>query len=142
VGGGGGERRRGGLADPLLAGVNERRPILLAGALLAAAAVALGAFGAHGLRLDARHLGWWQTAVQYQMWHALALVALASAPLRRVALPAILLGGGALLFAATLYAMALGAPLWLGAVTPVGGLAMILGWLLLGWRAWRDGFNR
>lgn len=114
------------------------RPILAAGAALAGIAVALGAFGAHALkdRLGAAELGWWQTAVQYQMWHALALVALANFD-KRVRLPALMLGAGAVLFAVTLYAMALGAPHWLGAVTPFGGVLMILGWALLAWRASR-----
>lgn len=121
---------------------SERRegaPLLAAGALLAGTAVALGAFGAHALkaRLGPAGLGWWQTGVQYQMWHGLALVALFAAPGPRVRLPALLIGGGALLFAATLYAMAFGAPRWLGAVTPLGGLAMIAGWALLAWRALR-----
>jgi uncharacterized membrane protein YgdD (TMEM256/DUF423 family) len=66
---------------------SEARPLLAAGALLASIGVALGAFGAHGLKatLGAAELGWWETAVQYQMWHALALVALGcrrSAPAR------------------------------------------------------------
>ena len=115
------------------------RRILLAGALLAAAAVALGAFGAHALRdtLDARALGWWQTAVQYQMWHALALIALAAVPLARPGRPALLLGSGTAIFAATLYLMALTGLRWLGAVTPTGGAMMIAGWLLLAWRAAR-----
>ncbi|MFU2488786.1 DUF423 domain-containing protein [Thauera sp. WH-1] len=109
---------------------------LLAGALLAALGVALGAFGAHGLRslLDATALAWWQTAVQYQMWHAIGLIALAALRLRGSLLPAALLAAGTVIFAATLYAMALGGPRWLGAVTPVGGSLMILGWLALAWR--------
>jgi uncharacterized membrane protein YgdD (TMEM256/DUF423 family) len=119
----------------------ERRGgiVLAAGALLAGSAVALGAFGAHALRarLGAEPLGWWQTAVQYQMWHGVALVALGGSRLASARLPAWLLGGGAVIFAATLYAMALGAPHWLGAVTPLGGLAMIAGWALLAVRALR-----
>jgi uncharacterized membrane protein YgdD (TMEM256/DUF423 family) len=115
------------------------RPILAAGALLAGTAVALGAFGAHALkaRLGPEPLSWWQTGVQYQMAHALALVALGLSPLPRPGLTAALLGGGAALFAATLYAMALGAPHWLGAVTPLGGVAMIAGWSWLALRALR-----
>lgn len=113
-----------------------QRAILLAGALLAAAGVALGAFGEHALYgLDSQRLGWWLTGVQYQLWHAIALVALAAFPAERVKLPAILLGGGAMLFAGTLYVMALTQMRWLGAVTPLGGLLMIAGWLLLAWRA-------
>jgi uncharacterized membrane protein YgdD (TMEM256/DUF423 family) len=109
------------------------RGITAAGAVLAATAVALGAFGAHGLKgaLPPEEFGWWQTAVQYQMWHALALVALGAGGLGRSRGPAALLGGGALIFSVTLYAMALGAPRWLGAVTPVGGALMIGGWLWL-----------
>lgn len=120
-------------------GLGGRPPILAAGALLAGIAVALGAFGAHGLRhsLDAERLGWWQTGVQYQAWHGLALVALAAAPLDRVKLPAWLLGAGAAIFSFSLYAMALTGWRWLGAVTPLGGLAMISGWIVLAWRALR-----
>ncbi|MEA3065153.1 MAG: hypothetical protein QOJ27_1599 [Sphingomonadales bacterium] len=100
---------------------------------MAALGVALGAFGAHLLKgaLAAEALGWWQTALQYQMWHALALLALGLGGSGRSGGPAALLGGGALIFSATLYAMALGAPHWLGAVTPVGGALMIGGWLWL-----------
>ena len=116
-----------------------RRRILCAGALLAGLAVALGAFGAHGLKhmLDAERLGWWQTAVQYQVWHGLGLVALAGAPLERVKLPAWLLGAGTAIFSGSLYLMALSGWRWLGAVTPFGGLAMFLGWAVLAWRAAR-----
>ena len=115
------------------------RPILISGALLAAAGVALGAFGAHALQgdLSPAAAGWWQTAVQYQMWHAVALVALGAAPLHRIALPAAMLGAGALIFSGSLYLMALTELRALGMVTPVGGLLMILGWLLLAWRAGR-----
>lgn len=118
----------------------SRNPCLvLAGAALAGTAVALGAFGAHALqsRLGAQQLGWWHTAVEYQMWHALAVLVLGLAGSPRMRLPAWMLAGGAILFSATLYAMALGAPRWFGAVTPLGGLAMIGGWALLAWRAVR-----
>ena len=128
------------VAEPVDLGRGERRAIVAAGALLTGFAVALGAFGAHGLRqcLDAERLGWWQTAVQYQAWHGLALIALAAAPLDRLKLPAWLLGVGAAIFAFSLYAMALTGWRWLGAVTPLGGLAMIVGWGLLAWRAIRS----
>lgn len=114
------------------------RPILIAGALFAATGVMLGAFGAHALkdRLDPVALGWWQTAVQYQMWHAVGLVALAGLP-GRLGLPVALLGMGTLIFSGTLYVMALSGLRWLGAVTPLGGLLMIAGWLLLVVRTWR-----
>lgn len=117
---------------------------LFAGALLAALGVALGAFGAHGLRslLDASALGWWQTAVQYQMWHAVGLLALGAARLPRSLLPAALLTVGTVVFVGTLYLMALGGPRWLGAVTPIGGSLMILGWVVLAWQVLRTGRHR
>jgi uncharacterized membrane protein YgdD (TMEM256/DUF423 family) len=113
--------------------------IVLAGALLAGTAVALGAFGAHALRgsLGGQQLGWWQTAVQYQLWHALALLAVAALRPPRSAVIALLLGGGALLFSGSLYLMALTEARWLGAITPAGGMAMIIGWLLFAWEAGR-----
>jgi uncharacterized membrane protein YgdD (TMEM256/DUF423 family) len=107
--------------------------MLAAGAALAGTAVALGAFGAHALKgsLSAEALGWWQTGVQYQMWHGLALLALAAVGDARLKPPAILLAAGAMVFSGSLYAMALTGVHWLGAVTPVGGLLMIAGWALL-----------
>lgn len=120
-----------------------RRRILLAGAMLAGLGVALGAFGAHGLRatLDPLRLGWWETAVQYQMWHAIGLLAIGAAPLRRVGSAAMLLATGTGLFSGTLYLMALSDARWLGMITPVGGALMIAGWLLLAWRL-RSGSKR
>ena len=117
---------------------NERLP-LLAGALLAALGVMLGAFGAHGLRsaLTPEALGWWQTGVQYQMWHAVGLVAVGAARLPGTRLAVWLLTLGTLVFAGSLYVMALTGMRWLGAVTPFGGLLMIGGWLVLCWRLLR-----
>jgi uncharacterized membrane protein YgdD (TMEM256/DUF423 family) len=94
--------------------------------------VVLGAFGAHALKaqLSAEALSIWQTAVQYHFWHALALLAVAlagSGPWFKVS--AWLLIAGLFLFSGSLYALALGAPRGLGMVTPLGGLALILGWL-------------
>src|SRR5215207_10081912 len=105
-------------------------------------AVALGAFGAHGLQArladavdGAKRLGWWQTAAQYHLLHALAVgvVALvaARAPVARFAGSAFVLG--TLLFSGSLYVMALGGPRWLGAVTPLGGLSLLAGWGILAW---------
>lgn len=113
-----------------------QRRVLLAGAILAASGVAFGAFGAHALRdtLGVQRLGWWQTGVQYQMWHAIALVALAAARVRS-GFPAALLVAGAVLFSGSLYVMALTGVRWLGAVTPAGGLLMIAGWVVVAWRS-------
>ena len=99
-------------------------------ALSAATAVATGAYGAHGASGAAAE--WLKTGATYQMVHAVAAVVLAIAGI--AGLGAWLLLAGSALFAGTLYAMALGAPHWLGAVTPLGGLAMIVGWLLIALR--------
>ena len=115
---------------------HRARAIALAGALLAGLGVALGAFGAHGLRamLDDRALGWWQTAVQYQMWHAVALIALAGLRGVRCGLAAGLISAGVLVFSGSLYLMALTGARALGMVTPLGGLLLLAGWVLLAWR--------
>ena len=100
-----------------------------------ASAVLLGAFGAHALRsvLDPAAVELWRTASQYHFWHALALAAASLAPpsrARRMAQCAFALG--IVLFSASLYALALGAPHWCGAITPVGGVAFIVGWIAMG----------
>ena len=115
------------------------RRLVAVGATLGGLAVTLGAFGTHALkgRIVADALGWWQTAVEYQMWHALAVVGLGLSGAPRWQLPAWLMVGGVLVFSGTLFALALGAPRWLGAVTPLGGIAMICGWALLALRVTR-----
>ncbi len=109
---------------------DEKLPLLI-GALLAALGVLLGAFGAHGLRtaLSPEALGWWQTGVQWQMWQAIGLVAIGAARLPGTHLSVWLLALGTLLFAGSLYVMALTGARWLGMVTPVGGVLMIAGWV-------------
>jgi uncharacterized membrane protein YgdD (TMEM256/DUF423 family) len=100
--------------------------------LLAATAVALGAFGAHGLkaRLSAEMLAVWHTAVQYHAWHALGLLAIGlSRDTAWTRGAGFFLIAGIVLFSGSLYALALGAPRAVRAVTPVGGAALILGWL-------------
>lgn len=91
--------------------------------MLAGVAVTLGAFGAHAAngQIGQEALGWWQTAVEYQMWHALAVLGLGLSGMPGLPLSGWLFAGGALVFSGTLYALALGAPAWLGAVTPLGG---------------------
>ena len=107
-------------------------------------AVAAGAFGAHGLKaiLSADMLVVWQTAVHYQMVHALALLGLgilmtqwADAPLLPRA--AITMLVGIIIFSGSLYALALTGITWLGAITPIGGLAFLLSWAMLAWCAYR-----
>ena len=106
-------------------------------------AVALGAFGAHGLKNFlkdvpdvARRLDWWDTAAHYHLAHAIALgmFALASAGGRRrsLARASTALLVGILLFSGSLYVMALTGETRLGAVTPVGGLGFLVGWALFG----------
>lgn len=102
-------------------------------AISGALAVTAGAFGAHGLkdRLPADLLSVWNTAVLYHLIHSLALLALALAGPRRLHLHAGLFGVGIAVFCGTLYALALTGERWLGAITPLGGLALIAGWLSL-----------
>ena len=104
-------------------------------------AVALGAFGAHGLqaRLSPEGLDWWRTGVFYQLAHApvLVLLGLLALHARRVNAAGWALAVGSLVFSGTLYLMALGLPRWLGAVTPVGGLLLLAGWVLLALAAGR-----
>lgn len=120
------------------------RSWISAGALCAFLTVALGAFAAHGLkdRLDAEQTAWWATAVQYQALHALGLVAFGLWRDRRPGTGVVgwCFLAGMVLFSGSLYAMALGAPRWFGAITPFGGTAFLIGWAALAWdaRAPRD----
>lgn len=127
--------------DDAVTGNFKDRWVVAAGAALGGFAVVLGAFGSHALkgRLGAEALGWWHTAVDYQMWHALAVLAIGLSGARWARLPAWLFAGGAVIFSGTLYIMALGGPRWLGAVTPLGGVAMIAGWAFLGFYGSRKG---
>ena len=110
------------------------------GALVVASAVGLGAFGAHGLKsiVDEQALGWWGTAVDYQMWHGLALFGLGLAEAkptkprwRRRGVR--LMVFGVLVFSGLLYTMTLTDFRPLGAVVPIGGLALIVSWVCLAW---------
>lgn len=108
-----------------------------------ALAVMLGAFGAHGLKKIAspEQLAWWQTATDYFFYHALGLLALAiiSKIIPQLPIKASfgLIQMGILFFCGSLYVMALGLPRILGAITPIGGALMILGWLILAWNAFK-----
>jgi len=105
--------------------------LIVIAALSGALAVAAGAFGAHGASGEAAE--WLKTGATYQMIHAVAALAVIGR-FGGTAVPALFLAGGGL-FAVTLYAMALGAPRWFGAITPIGGVLLILGWLWLAWGA-------
>jgi uncharacterized membrane protein YgdD (TMEM256/DUF423 family) len=113
------------------------------GSLSAFIAVALGAFGAHALksRLDANLLAVFETGVRYQMIHALALLAVGWACTRWPGLVLTLSGWlfvlGTLLFSGSLVVLSLTGARWLGAITPLGGVAWLAAWLCLAWSAWR-----
>ncbi|MEQ9090854.1 MAG: DUF423 domain-containing protein [Balneola sp.] len=113
--------------------------ILIAASFLAAIAVGLGAFGAHALEntLTPKRLETWNTAVTYHMWHALALIGLALVS-RVFEVDLIwslnLIVAGIFIFSGSLYLLCLTDTSWLGAITPIGGICFILGWVLAGWK--------
>lgn len=111
--------------------------IVAVGAIIGFIAVALGAFGAHALEggVGDKQTGWWETATLYLLVHAALATALSATDAARFGTAAVLLLFGAVIFAGTLYAMALGAPRWFGAITPIGGLAMLAGWAMVAWAA-------
>jgi uncharacterized membrane protein YgdD (TMEM256/DUF423 family) len=111
------------------------------GALLLALAVAFGAFGAHELRerVDAYRMGVWEKAALYHFLHALGILVVSALPragaLREDAAGTVcaVLLAGILFFSGSLYLLAVTGNRWLGAITPVGGIAFIAGWVLLAW---------
>ncbi len=125
---------------------------LLIAAISGFLAVALGAFGAHGLRekLSAEMLAVYQTGVQYHFYHALALLAVAvllmltpqSALLSSTLTSSLLKWSGNLfavgivIFSGSLYVLAITGVRWLGAITPIGGVAFLAGWICLALAAW------
>lgn len=108
------------------------RALTIFAALSGATAIAAGAFGAHWAGKDVTDL--LKTGGQYQLIHAVAALVALRMQARG---PAALFVIGSALFAGSLYALALGASHWLAAITPVGGVAMIAGWLWLAWTARR-----
>jgi uncharacterized membrane protein YgdD (TMEM256/DUF423 family) len=112
-------------------------------------AVALGAFGAHGLKAQlggladgALRLGWWETASEYHLFHALALGLVASfreqGSDRALRVSGFALLAGIALFSGSLYAMTLTGVSGLGAITPLGGLSLLIGWAALAFGVWRS----
>lgn len=117
------------------------RPFLTMAAWLGALAVALGAFGAHGLKdhlqavdVSGLRLGWWNTAAHYHLSHALALglCAATAGDSRAARVSRLCFTAGIAIFSGTLYLMALTGVRWLGAVTPIGGVLLIVAWLAFG----------
>lgn len=111
------------------------KSLLAAGAISGAIAVAAGAFGAHALkeRLTDKALSVFETAARYQMYHALAIVlcAVLASSLPGARLAGWMMQAGIVLFSGSLYALALSDVKMLGAITPLGGLAFIAGWIWL-----------
>jgi uncharacterized membrane protein YgdD (TMEM256/DUF423 family) len=120
------------------------KPFVIAGALLLALATLLGALGAHALqgRLSPQQLAGYEVAVRYQFFHSLGLLVVGMT--LRAAGSALLTGAawtllaGIVLFSGSIYAMCFGAPRMLGPVTPLGGLALIAGWLMFAVGYWRN----
>ncbi|RJG18297.1 DUF423 domain-containing protein [Alcanivorax profundi] len=115
------------------------KTLLVLGALNGALAVILGAFGAHGLkaRVDESMLATWATASEYHFYHALALL-LAGLLAKAYGVSNLVTAGwvmftGMLVFSGSLYILVLTGQKWLGAITPLGGTALIIGWLMLAW---------
>ena len=118
--------------------------MLFLGAAFGGLGVAAGAFGAHMLKpiLDAAMLGVFETAVRYQMYHALALCMLAAIgerrPTLRIAPVGWLFTIGVVLFSGSLYLLSLSGIRWVGALTPLGGVALMTGWSLFAWTVVRN----
>ena len=118
---------------------SRMKTLLILGALNSALAVMLGAFGAHGLkaRVDESLLATWATASEYHFFHALALL-LVGLLAKTFGASSIVTAGwvlfaGMLVFSGSLYVLVLSGQKWLGAITPLGGTALIIGWLMLAW---------
>ena len=103
------------------------------GAVYGASAVMAGSFGAHGLRgkVEARDLEVWETACKYQIYHSLAMLLAITRGGASAKLPCMLFAAGTAIFSGSLYALVLTGERRLGAVTPIGGLTLIAGWLSL-----------
>lgn len=122
------------------------RLFFIIGSILGGIAVATGAFGAHGLKnlVSPENLETWDKAVRYQMYHALGLLALAWAithwpdQARWLVIGGWLFLAGIILFSGSLYILVLSGVRWLGAITPLGGVAFVAGWLCLVIAVWRS----
>jgi uncharacterized membrane protein YgdD (TMEM256/DUF423 family) len=118
---------------------DARSPLVAVGAINAAIAVAAGAFAAHGLRerLATRALEVFETGARYQMYHALAIIFAGLLATRSAATAGWIFQAGIALFSGSLYALALTDVKILGAITPLGGLAFLVGWCWLAWSSLR-----
>jgi len=120
------------------------RRLFMLGAGFAFLAVAFGAFGAHSLKavLAPDMLTVFETGVRYQMYHALALLAVGWAaqqyPQDSFHIAGWLFVAGILLFSGSLYVLALSGVRWLGAITPLGGVCFLAGWAVFAWQVWKQ----
>ena len=120
------------------------KTIILTSAVFLALAVAIGAFGAHGLKshISAELLQSYKTGVEYHFYHALGLLLLGvmavSNPSKYLKWSAIFLSTGILLFSGSLYLLAITGIKWMGAITPLGGISFIAGWVLLFIGVWKN----
>jgi len=118
--------------------MNVTRIFLVTGAVLAGLGVAMGAFGAHALKgaLSPDRMAVYHTAVQYHLWHALGLLLIGVLAGQGQGSTLLHTGGwlmlaGLVIFSGSLYALTLSGARWLGMITPIGGLALIVSWLLV-----------
>jgi len=119
------------------------KTILMTASILLALAVAIGAFGAHGLKqhISGEMLQTYKTGVEYHFYHALGLLLIGvlaiSFPSELLKWSAIFMVAGIVLFSGSLYVLAISGIKWIGAITPVGGLGFIAGWVLLFFAVWK-----
>lgn len=119
------------------------KTIIMTASVLLALAVAIGAFGAHGLKahLSPEMLQTYKTGVEYHFYHALGLLLVGvlsvSMPSNLLNWSAFLLALGIILFSGSLYVLAISGIKWLGAITPIGGLCFIAGWIVLLLAVWK-----
>ena len=121
--------------------MSKLRPWMFAAAVGGFLAVGFGAFAAHGLS-DPKAMEWMHTGATYAFMHVMAVFAaafLASRGSRRARIAPPLFLAGVVLFSGSLFAMALGAPRWFGAITPIGGLLFLVGWAVLAWASLEPG---
>lgn len=120
------------------------KKFLIIACLLMATAVSLGAFGAHGLKkiITPDMLSVYQTGVQYQFYHALGLLGVAFIAhvnsTKLVNMAGNLMFTGVMIFSGSLYLLVILNIKWLGAITPIGGVLMVISWVLLAWAVFRS----
>jgi|TARA_B100001245_G_C22732917_1_gene355717 uncharacterized membrane protein YgdD (TMEM256/DUF423 family) len=116
---------------------------IITGAVMAGIAILLGSFGAHGLKnkITADYLAIFNTGVKYHFYHALGLIIIGILafhfPSEPLNLPSIFFVAGICLFSGSLYVLSITGLKWVGAITPLGGLSFIIGWILTAYYIWR-----